>query len=459
MAGAIAVAAVVALAGLWALSALTPEAASADGPFTSPHPGSGALTDNCAACHRSHTGQNTNLLNSSSPESTFCFTCHDAAGSGSNYKVQAEFQGIPANNPAQGIYYSHPATTASTHTSARADEFSNRTNRHSECGDCHDPHKVNAAAPSQTASGWTVSGALANITGVARQGGSLVWTDPVASEYQLCYKCHSGFTGLPSGKLDKAAELAPSNASYHPVEAAGKNGTTAMANSLAGGKLWRFTTSSTIRCTNCHGNYRLVGDPPALNTPASSARLAPHASVNRGILIANYRNRLLKTSTENYGTNDFALCYLCHKEAPFQDTSGDPRTDTNYGLHGFHVGSIADELGGGGSSTNIDTPWAGQGNAICAECHYRIHGTALARSGNQNYQRGVNFAPNVQPVVGETSPLWSGPANKTCTLVCHGKTHNPANYIIPTPTPIPTPDPTPPPTPDPTPLPTETPIP
>ena len=427
MAGTIAVAAVVALAGLWALSALAPGTASADGPFTSPHPGTSAVTDSCAACHRLHTAQN-NLLISASPQSTLCFTCHDSAGSGSNYRVEADFQGIPANDPALGIYYSHPATTASSHTSARVDEFSQQTNRHSECGDCHDPHKVNPAAPTQTSSGWTVSGALANITGVARQGGGLVWNDPIAYEYQLCYKCHSGYTGLLSVKLDQAAEFDPGNASYHPVEASGQNTTTAMTNSLAGGTLWRFTTSETIRCTNCHGNSLLVGGPPTLNTPANSARLAPHASVNPGILIANYRDRQLKTSTEAYDTNDFTLCYLCHKEAPFQDTSGDSRDDTNYPLHGFHLGGIADE-GGGGASTDIYRPGAGQGNAICAECHYRIHGTALADwPGNQNYQRGVNFAPNVGPVGGQLGPLWSGPANKSCTLVCHGTTHDAKGY-------------------------------
>lgn len=85
--------------------------------------------------------------------------------------------------------------------------------------------------------------------------------------------------------------------------------------------------------------------------------------------------------------------------------------------------------GAGSGGLDIDIAGAGQGNAICAECHYRVHSTKLAPWGpNQNYSRGVNFAPNVEPVSGQLGPLWSGPANKTCTLVCHDKTHNPKSY-------------------------------
>ncbi len=424
------------LAGAWAATTVA-RPASAAGPFTNPHGSYTAGTDACAACHRSHTGQNKNLLKSAEPQSTLCFSCHD--GTGANYNVAAQYADInvPANDAATSSFYSHPATTTSTHVSGQTDEFAGVLNRHAQCGDCHNPHSASSAAPSQTTSGWTASGSLANISG-ATATTPQTWKNPIAYEYELCLKCHSGYTQLLSytkesyKKTDKRTELDPANASYHPVEAPGKNTTTAMANSLAGGKLWQFTTTgatSTVRCANCHGNYRLVGSPPTPNAPASSARLAPHASQYRGLLIANYRDRLLKTSTEAYATNDFALCYLCHKEAPFQDTSGSTRTDTNFRFHGFHLGNISGNPGGGGAGTDIDTAGVGQGNGICAECHYRVHGTALAPwSGNQNYQRGVNFAPNVRPVGGQTNPNWSGPANKTCTLVCHGKSHNPESY-------------------------------
>jgi hypothetical protein len=198
-----------------------------------------------------------------------------------------------------------------------------------------------------------------------------------------------------------------------------------MANSRAGGKLWQFTTGDTVRCTQCHGNYRLVGDPPTSGSPGPADRLSPHTSRYRGLLIANYRDRDLKPQNEPYTSGDFSLCYLCHKEAPFTDVSGDSRNDTNFRFHGVHLGDIEDEGSGG---LDIDTLGAGQGNSICSECHFQTHSTKLAPwSANQDYQRGVNFAPNVRPGMGQSEPLWSL-GNKSCALTCHGKTHKNKSY-------------------------------
>jgi predicted CXXCH cytochrome family protein len=418
--------AVAALAGVWGVTS-APAPSSAD----EPHGGYTATTDSCSTCHRSHTAQGGQLLKeSASPQSTLCFACHDGTGANSNVAAQYSDLNVPADDPGTSSFYSHPATTASTHTGGQVDEFAGVLNRHAECSDCHNPHQAGSAAPVETASGWTASGSLAGTTGVTGTT-ALTWVNPVTYEYELCLKCHSGYTTLLSyakesyKKTDKAAEFDPAGASYHPVEAAGKNTTAAMTNSLAGGKLWQFTTASTVRCLNCHGDYRLVGNPPTLNSPANGARLAPHSSRYRGLLIANYRDRGLKVANEPYDTNDFALCYLCHAEAPFQDQSGNSRTDTNFRFHGFHLGSIGNKGSGG---LDIDTAGAGQGNGICAECHNRVHGTKLAPwSENQNYERGVNFAPNVEPISGQSAPLWSL-ANANCTLVCHGTSHNPEGY-------------------------------
>ena len=429
IAGTIALAAVVALAGLWAASTLTPRAASAAPP--NPHLSAGTTTDTCAACHRIHTAQENNLNKAAVPQSTLCFSCHD--GTGANYDVAAEFLDatVPANDPATSSFYSHPATTPSNHTSAQVDEFAGVLNRHSECSDCHNPHLAGPAAPAETANGWTASGALTGTTGVAAST-PLAWVNWITYEYELCLRCHSSYTQLLSyskesyKETDKAAEFNPANNSYHPVEAPGKNATTEMATSLAGGSLWQFTTASTIRCANCHGNYRLVGNPPTLNSPAPQVRLAPHSSPYRGLLIANYRDRGLKPANEAYNSNDFALCFLCHSPAPFSDSSETARSDTNYRYHGKHLGGIGNAGAGG---LDIDTAGEGQGNAICAECHYRLHGTAFAPwADNQNYSRGVNFAPDVQPLPGQTSPLWSGPTSRTCSLICHGKNHDAKSY-------------------------------
>ncbi|MEO5964462.1 MAG: hypothetical protein ABIR11_03275, partial [Candidatus Limnocylindrales bacterium] len=247
-------------------------------------------------------------------------------------------------------------------------------------------------------------------------------------EYELCFKCHSGDTNLPTrdpahpswAALDKGIELNPANVSFHPVEAAGKNQTTAMARSLSGSspfKLWQFSPTSTIRCTNCHASPSGIAGGSAL----ADAPLDTHASSNRGILVAPYRDRDLKAMNELYSPTDFSLCYLCHAESPMVNDSGDPQPDSNFSFHGYHLNDMTYSGTGG---REIDTAGAGQGNAVCAECHFRIHGTALA-TGSQAPTKGlVNFSPNVQPLNGQLSFV---PATMTsygsCTLTCHGRSH------------------------------------
>jgi hypothetical protein len=91
----------------------------------------------------------------------------------------------------------------------------------------------------------------------------------------------------------------------------------------------------------------------------------------------------------------------------------------------MHVNSIS-TLGSGG--TDINVPGAGQGNAICAECHFEVHGTKLAPwTASRNYPGGVNFAPSVQAAPGQLYPFWEY-SSRTCTLVCHSYDHENEPY-------------------------------
>jgi predicted CXXCH cytochrome family protein len=432
----------------------------------SPEPihGSYSLTsDACAACHRSHTAQGPNLLRTPTSQLTLCASCHD--GSPTNpagaANIVADYSAAPTNDPSTRSYFQHDPTTGSVgHLSAEADVFAGVSNRHAECADCHNPHRADASTPAAPdATGWTTSSRTVGATGVSVVNGA-AGTAPtyallttITKEYQLCFKCHSGYTqllsnaGLPYSQqeLDKGIEFNPANLSYHPVEAAGKNGTTAMTNSLLGTspyKLWDLTTGSTVRCLNCHADSAKVSQDPGIsprsgtNLPTQDASLPDHASQNRGILILPYRDRLLKPATEAYQPADFALCFACHSEAPFDDTSGTVRSDTNFQYHGFHVRQLAGY--GSNLSTSIDTPSAGGGRAICAECHFRIHSTALPVPGQTldgvtttGGSRLVNFAPDVvQEVNLDTNtyqPItWQkldGSTSGTCTLQCHGAPH------------------------------------
>lgn len=395
--------------------------------------------DQCSACHRGHTAQGGNLLVKAGPQSTLCFTCHDGTGAPQDVKSGYTDPSLPANDPAAGAYFSHDAVTAGNHTSARSEEFAGVSDRHSECGDCHNAHQAKGTPARQTTAGWTASGRLTGISGVgvtnAGAGAAPAYTfldgttQPIGLEYQLCLKCHSGYTvlrstaGSPPSRqaLDKAVEFNPANGSFHPVEAAGTNQTANMAGSLTGTspyKLWNFTTGSTIRCTHCHAG----GAANSSTTLAADADLSPHVSANRGILLRPYRDRVLKSSGEAYSAADFALCYTCHAEAPFTGSSTGTST---FRYHRKHVSGISGEGSGG---TDIDTAGAGAGNALCAECHYRIHGSSSAYDSQAlSGSRLVNFAPDVTPNNGVIS--WTQTATGgTCTLTCHGERHTDFRY-------------------------------
>lgn len=389
-------------AGWYALSG---DGAHATGPGD-PH---ASATSTCAACHRTHTSQGAEILAVNGAQHALCLTCHNGTGADSN--VQSELTGLPADNPATGAYYQHPVLAASSlnHTSASDDEFAGVRNRHSECTDCHNPHTMPGHTPSMTSTGWTPSGLISETAGVALPApGS--WVAPTTLEYQLCLKCHSAYT-IPrddstaterNKTFDKAAELGATTGSFHPVAKAGTNQTAVLQANLQAGRLWRFNTGDTIRCTNCHGNRLLVNYSSSmlLETPARNAVLAPHGSTNRSILIANYVDA--PGTALAYNEGNYALCFLCHDPDVFSGSS----TNTNFPLHKQHV---------------VD-----QG-AVCAECHYRLHSTKSAfYPANADYARLVNFAPDVTNG-GVLAPVWSL-ASQSCTLTCHGKSHSASLY-------------------------------
>ena len=157
-----------------------------------------------AACHALHTAQAPLLLIRPAPQSEMCFTCHDGSGATSDIAAQYEDPSVPANDPSTDSYYSHAATTLSNHSSDQdPGEFAGVLNRHTACADCHAPHRADASLAIETSAGWTASGALLGASGVAVVNGpaaspptSSTWVPAVTYEYQLCFKCHSGFTTL-----------------------------------------------------------------------------------------------------------------------------------------------------------------------------------------------------------------------------------------------------------------------
>jgi len=423
----------------------------------------------CGACHRGHTSQAPKLL-AQSTQSALCFSCHDgsaAATSAGAKDVKSQYAlDIPVNVPEKREYYSHDAITSAASTPATA--------RQSDCADCHNSHRAKPTPESAQvgdgintpplSTGWGISGPLTGVSGVSVVNGAageaptsyepLDGIDkPVTREYQLCFKCHSGAATLTSNTglepsqyaLDKAVEFNPANPSFHPVEAAGTNGTDKMKASLAGQspyKLWNFNIGSTVRCLNCHASGATPEpstDTTAPQSPAAGGDLAPHTSSNRGILLRNYLDRELKPRVDSvvdtkavkaaYSAGDFALCYVCHGEEPFANAASPANSNaTNFAFHGLHLTGLK---GKGDGGTDVDVAGAGQGNAICAECHFRIHSTTN-KVGAQVIpgSRLVNFAPDVQPAIAGTPVTWTAGAAGTasCTLTCHGYTHVSLKY-------------------------------
>lgn len=381
--------------------------------------------DSCAACHRAHAAVGS-MLTASATELGLCGSCHNGTDLPD---IATAFASVPSNDEATRTYYKHEASDP--------------------CTECHNPHDSNAVPGYETANGWTASGRTYGASGASVANGaggpSYQLVARVTLEYQLCFKCHSGANSdLPSNVgqppsrqlLDKGIEFDPDNLSFHPIEAQGTNQTDALNASLSAAgtspyKLWAFDTTSTIRCVNCHSDARIATSALASSQPLlASSDLPAHASPERGILLAAYQDRTLKGAVEPYSAANFALCYLCHAEAPFRDTTGSVRVDTNFRYHGIHLSNPSTMLDRGFPGTDIDTPGYGSGFAICAECHFRIHSSALPADGRGQSLRLVNFAPNVTAPTGGSltwTPIGTGTPG-TCTLKCHGAPHNGVTY-------------------------------
>ena len=261
----------------------------------------------CMNCHISHKGQGDPYLLRQAEETT-CFQgaagttagapCHGTGGAAGGKDIESLL--IKA--------YSHPAATISgVHTAldvlnplggtpvgSKGLEWLN--SKHSECVDCHNPHKTAAGTHNSPAdlSGWypltpiqttnSVSNALKGVTGVEPDTAS-IWTVPVSfttlesadKEYQICFKCHSYyalrdasgitsyFTQSGATVTDQAMEFNPNNASAHPVavrliDQTGSPAPKALTPSQLETTWAANAGNQTMYCSDCHGPDN-VSDP------------------------------------------------------------------------------------------------------------------------------------------------------------------------------------------------------
>ena len=322
----------------------------------------------CESCHRPHSAGGRQRLLRHEAEEDNCFACHD--GSVADKNVLAEMGKPSAHRVdlATGVHdpVERPRSMA----------------EHVECADCHNAHRAASGGGAQAP---FLKPAMAGATGLSTSAGQLT---EATYEYEVCYKCHawSNFAGSPAvhriiHSVNLADKFSPANASYHPVEAQGKN--TSVPSLL---QSWDET--SLIYCTDCHSSDGTGG-----------AVAGPHGSNYRPLLVRNYDT----DDNTNESPSAYALCYGCHSRTSILG-------DRSFDEHKKHI-------------EGEDTP--------CSVCH-DPHGISATQGSPAGSTHLINFD---RDVVGPSDATGAGPffedrgfRRGSCTLRCHGEDHDDEDY-------------------------------
>ncbi len=351
----------------WSTSVHSTSTKTWNGVGTNPWPHTAKTTvqaNACENCHRPHTaGAKQRLLNFPGEEAN-CLSCHSGTVAAKN--LQTEFSKLST----------HPITA----TTGVHDPLEDPVNaaRHAECVDCHNPH----AARAQAATAPTASGDLAGVKGVSLAGVTLT---PLTNQYELCFRCHADSTNRGPARVTRQTpqtntrlEFQSSNASYHPVAAAGKNPNVPSL-------IAPLTTGSQIYCTSCHNNNQGPG-------AGGTGPNGPHGSTFVPLL----ERRLELTDNQSESAAIYALCYKCHSRTSILG-------DQSFRRHNQHIVDL---------------------RTACTTCH-DPHGVA-----STPHLVNFNTAYVTKSVQRNAGPTYTstGVNRGTCTLTCHGKDHNPFSY-------------------------------
>ncbi len=207
-------------------------------------------------------------------------------------------------------------------------------------------------------------------------------------EYEVCYKCHAWNNPVRSPIVDRifhnnnvADEFSTANASYHPVEAQGKNPDVPSL-------LQPWNTTSLVYCTDCHSSE-------------AGGVSGPHGSAYRPLLVRQYVT--IDNTRESYEA--YALCYGCHNRASIL------RADS-FDLHDKHI-------------RGKRTP--------CSVCH-DPHGVSAAQAPASQSTHLINFDRDVvfpsEKANNGAGPFFvdQGARRGSCTLLCHGEDHDDEDY-------------------------------
>ncbi len=385
-----------------------------------PHGDYEVTTSACAGCHGAHTAGGP-ALRKSWPEEVLCFSCHGESGPGTD--VEEAFAEV--TNTATRFFKHDVAATNGVHNVGETEGSDyGGANRHVECEDCHDPH---ASARGDTTAPW-LKREMDHTSGV-----DPVWVAPGAPagynwlpeaerEYQVCFKCHSSFTALPTyipdgwdgdgyvadglrkltytgsnqvpDNRDLALEFSPYSQSFHPVVTVGRNQTIPAGSFVSG-----WSVDSMVYCTDCH-----------TNAEAAEGGEGPHGSPLLHLL--DGPEEYQTASPDDVTSDADVLCFNCHDAEDYTGRG----TDTNFirnraNLHRQHGN-----------------------NATCYLCH-DTHGseqlhllnldTSIENSSDTYFLSGYDGQPTNSQTFWQISPDGS---EKTCWLVCHGHDHSDSPY-------------------------------
>ncbi|HEY2775796.1 MAG TPA: cytochrome c3 family protein [Candidatus Binatia bacterium] len=269
------------------------------------------------------------------------------------------------------------------------------------CTDCHNPHLVAGQGAVSAGDDPTVAGgALRGVSGVDRNG---ITVSSVRYSYEVCLKCHGDNSPallrtprvVPGINLRRVFD--PSNASFHPVFALGRDPDVP---SIPSSFEPSMTATSMITCTSCHADD-------------DGATRGPHGSMWKPILRERYETAdMTVESSENY-----ALCYRCHdRQSILSDRSFRPGAARNGHARGAgHRGHL-------------------EAGAPCSACHdaHGIESTGSPLAGaTGSHTHLINFDTSiVAPKPGAAAPVFTdkGTFAGSCDLVCHGVVHDGAAY-------------------------------
>jgi ribosomal protein L40E len=224
------------------------------------------------------------------------------------------------------------------------------------------------------------SGRLGQVPGVSLSGTTV---NPIRFEYELCYRCHADNPGPNPPVVTRVLfeknlrlKFQSSNASYHPVEAIGRN-------TDVPSLLIPYTTSSLIYCTDCHNSD---SGPNAGGAGPSG----PHGSIWGPLL----ERQLTTADLTSENSQVYALCYKCHNRSSIL-------LNQSFRYHALHI-------------VYQRTP--------CTACH-DSHGVGT-NAHLMNFDKTIVF-PNSKGILRyEAQGRFTG----ACYLQCHGKDHNPKVY-------------------------------